>query len=1107
MCDRKASRSKMHRAFTEVGFLQTVEEEAGLAATEHEREVTKARQEIEDLKKTNAEQQRTVGKLANENARLVKQVDLLWQSSPVKGKDGLNGGLEIQVLRNALEQCTREKQMLMNELHRERQKATAHQTGQPGHSEDQSHLIAVLKESLDEKTQQVAVLTVQLEDARAEVVASYAARHSSHNGSSERLDRDMSVDLSREVKNLKQTNALLEMEVLALKRELTEVNSECVRLKEYSLRLQEDKDGLVKQVEAKESQAQLSIEELGVQMEEAVMQKTAKIQELLDYAEELQDTLTTLVKEKDLLSTSLKQEAEYTRQLEEEKESIEGQLSESNAKFQALEQELQRISEMQDILEASQREADNVRGALEADLASVSQERDELVSTVNALQEGLRSTCSEVEQQSQQNKLLSSTVTQLEKEKGILESQLATLKAELAQMESRFAVLQHEMGEVQESVKHRTQLEMDKVVSQLSANEQHTQHLQSEKDTLEARLKQFERQLTELTQEGDTELVIVREELDVTMNKLNMATADLEKYQLTIEMLNTQVSDLEGQLVDQKVQLDNLRGELEESTEHATYMSGKLSQKSTYASQLESIIEQQKGEIQRLNRTATQATLQVESSTPNSTSSTDRFRQSARHSTSVDSTADRGDVGGLEISSIDAGEPCGPPPGEDVATSTGDQGQSLLGHSRRSVSPNAEIASLRQRLGESQQVCIRHEAQVGSLKTELAKLQGAIQALNTIKSHLTEQNQALQEANRTLEAERDAMQREREMVVVEMSRARDTVETLSTELSTVTQDKEELLAEYRDTQTKVAELEEKLIVREEEVCALDDQRAAAERELEVVAEEVNTMRQKVESHRESLSLCELEKESLQHCILQEATLLSECASEMGQNMSALKEDTLAVQEELQVAESINVAASAQLEESERNVSVLLGEVEALRAKKSLMLQYVTSQEQQREGQSQSFLAKLEEENKALQQRLQAHEDEGMGQAELASVLERKDEEISHLLGLLDEANREKAGLQEQLNSKDPPLKKEGELSRLQRKVERMRVKLDVQSRQVNYLRIKLGYTLAELRLYKRLKEEMASQLEQQQAQILLSQEQYRQCVLKLELAGRSLNAS
>lgn len=199
-----------------------------------------------------------------------------------------------------------------------------------------------------------------------------------------------------------------------------------------------------------------------------------------------------------------------------------------------------------------------------------------------------------------------------------------------------------------------------------------------------------------------------------------------------------------------------------------------------------------------------------DSSTPNHRSSADRL-QNASHSIGVDSSAGGGcdlDDGGLEISSIDAGSPYGPPPTtEGVAAPPGGdhQGQPPLVRSSRarqgrSLSPNAEVVSLRQRLGESQQQSIRLETQLASLKTEVAKLQGSVQALASIKSHLTEQNQGLQEANRGLEEEREGMQREREMVVMEMSRARDTIETLSAELSTVSQSKEELLAEYREMQ-------------------------------------------------------------------------------------------------------------------------------------------------------------------------------------------------------------------------------------------------------------------------------------------------------------------
>ena len=125
---------------------------------------------------------------------------------------------------------------------------------------------------------------------------------------------------------------------------------------------------------------------------------------------------------------------------------------------------------------------------------------------------------------------------------------------------------------------------------------------------------------------------------------------------------------------------------------------------------------------------------------------------------------------------------------------------SPLARQRHPASPDAEVLSLRQRLGVSQMQSTRLETQLASLKTEVAKLQGSLTALTAIKSHLTEQNQSLQEAKRGLEGEREGMQREREMVVVEMGRARDTIEKLSADLSAVTSSKEELLVEYREVQ-------------------------------------------------------------------------------------------------------------------------------------------------------------------------------------------------------------------------------------------------------------------------------------------------------------------
>ena len=172
---------------------------------------------------------------------------------------------------------------------------------------------------------------------------------------------------------------------------------------------------------------------------------------------------------------------------------MERQLSDSNGKLAALEEELQRISDMQDALEAGQRAADQVHAAQEADLVAVTRERDELTSAVGALQEGLRRACSEAEQKTQQGKVLGAAVTQLEREKGVLEEQLAALRGELGQMETKFASLHREMGDVQESAKAKARQDVERASSQLALSSQHAQQLLSEKATLEGRLKQLER--------------------------------------------------------------------------------------------------------------------------------------------------------------------------------------------------------------------------------------------------------------------------------------------------------------------------------------------------------------------------------------------------------------------------------------------------------------------------------------------------------------------------------------------------------------------------------------------------------------------------------------
>lgn len=67
------------------------------------------------------------------------------------------------------------------------------------------------------------------------------------------------------------------------------------------------------------------------------------------------------------------------------------------------------------------------------------------------------------------------------------------------------------------------------------------------------------------------------------------------------------------------------------------------------------------------------------------------------------------------------------------------------------------------------------------------------------------------------------------------------------------------------------------------------------------------------------------------------------------------------------------------------------------------------------------------------------------------------------------------------------------------KLARCRARLRLQVRQTNHLRLKLGYTLAELRLYKRLKAELDERLSVLQDGLQSSQQQQSQCLQRLQL--------
>lgn len=103
--------------------------------------------------------------------------------------------------------------------------------------------------------------------------------------------------------------------------------------------------------------------------------------------------------------------------------------------------------------------------------------------------------------------------------------------------------------------------------------------------------------------------------------------------------------------------------------------------------------------------------------------------------------------------------------------------------SRHSHSPHAEVMHLKQRLAEAHQVCLRVEMQHSQDRTEMAKVQGSLQALIRIQDHLKSENKSFAESIANLEAEKDAYKKEAMKLSNDLVAAQDGLELHTTRVS------------------------------------------------------------------------------------------------------------------------------------------------------------------------------------------------------------------------------------------------------------------------------------------------------------------------------------
>ena len=85
--------------------------------------------------------------------------------------------------------------------------------------------------------------------------------------------------------------------------------------------------------------------------------------------------------------------------------------------------------------------------------------------------------------------------------------------------------------------------------------------------------------------------------------------------------------------------------------------------------------------------------------------------------------------------------------------------------------------------------------QIATLKTDLAKQQGSVQALGKIRDHLTSENETLLQSKKALEGERGVWEREREDVSEQLGRAKEAIEGLSSEVAELRGERERLASE------------------------------------------------------------------------------------------------------------------------------------------------------------------------------------------------------------------------------------------------------------------------------------------------------------------------
>ncbi|XP_065901263.1 paramyosin-like isoform X2 [Dysidea avara] len=919
--------------------------------------------ETEQLRLELAEQQTVIADITRDRERLLKQVDSLWRQHhndcssqlTVGSHDPSLADMQLQGLRDALDQVTMEKNSVLSQLalQRDEMSSLANQL-----AEQQQRLVAITADK-DHLSSELYSCQQSLEDSLAEI----EQLRSELNSKDQAELSARNVEVEKRSLSCQQDNTLLQQQITSLQ----QVNN---TLKVSNSTLE---DSLIK--------AQLEIDKLKARYQSEISTRQSemlKLQQAIDKAEE---QVNKLNEEKDLLATSLRQETAHCSAMETEQSLLQAKYDQLMVDRQLLEQE---VSVLQQAKETDHQQLLSQCEALRSELL---EQTNSGVAVVTGLQDQLSEAKCQLEQvvgdyqtcQGQLDdtitKLCAVTVTneQLKVANQKLSLQVSNSEAQLCKVKSDWTEccakleasnqeidslhnncvkIKEQLVAMETSGRLQLQEQTDKLTNQLHQKVAYCESLEVDKQALERRISELEG------------IVNIRKmEVAKLQGSLNEMTRNCDQSLSDLQASNAGHMIQQQEIIDLKMQLSELEQQMSDKLELTNQMNLLLVQRAARIDELETLVgscDANKQVIKQLDSKGTQTEFWSVQNEPDV--AVDSAASSSSHSAATSSS-------------------------HSAATSP----SHCTGlHPSHSVAVSPSVVNQPQFDGADHPASVPHPVASVTSQTHSAA---------TNHTHSTTVSPSLSSSHSAASSPTHSIANSPTQFVASSTMGYSHSDQL--------------------VQLKCSELQEELANQKRQydhnIMLLKKQYSD-----DIVAME--------SSKQQQVSILKSQLTSLQNLLANKSTGLASLMSDQVNNMASLRTQQLQVEEECQLVTLVSQSQLQQVTIREENITHLLAEVELLRTRKAIMMEF---------------------------------------SGQLPSQQERT--------------------LQVKID-------------KLQNKVSLLRGQLKKRNCHCNYLRLRLGYVLAEVRLYKRLKEDLDGQITVLQNGFELSSRQQLMCIHLLEQA-------